>query len=135
MDEINKNNLEQMEVSVADNSGKADADTCVNDTVSTGREHLPEPDNYTEISKLKKSYKDLYASFTKKSQQVKELERIILQMPTRDKIINDYLLEMNSKAKVDILASSSSAFDYAEQKKPTSIKEACKLARDFLANN
>jgi uncharacterized protein YlxW (UPF0749 family) len=91
------------------------------------REYAPKADTYA----LQKSYKELQSAFTKKAQQVKELEQQIKSIPSRENIIREYLLDLNT-AKPQVITSSSSAFDFAKEKKPTTLAQADKLAREYF---
>lgn len=84
-----------------------------------------------DINALQKSYSELQSAFTKKSQALKELEQKVNSMPSREAIIREYLLENNTD-KPAVLTSSSSAFDFAKESKPTTLAQADKLAREFF---
>ena len=84
-----------------------------------------------DIKALQKSYSELQSAFTKKSQAYKELEQKINSMPSREEIIREYLLENNTNQPA-VMTSSSSAFDFAKESKPTTLVEAERLAREYF---
>lgn len=85
-----------------------------------------------DIKALQKSYSELQSAFTKKAQAYKELEQKINSMPSREDIIREYLLENNSVVAPTVLTSSSSAFDFAKEKKPTSLVQADRLVCEYF---
>ena len=85
-----------------------------------------------DINALQKSYSELQSAFTKKAQAYKELEQKIKSMPSREDIIREYLLQNNSVEAPAVLTSSSSAFDFAKVKKPTSLVQADRLASEYF---
>lgn len=85
-----------------------------------------------DIKALQKSYSELQSAFTKKAQAVKELEQKINSMPSREDIIREYLLSQNGGNQPAVITSSSSAFDYAKEVKPTTLAQADRLAREFF---
>lgn len=85
-----------------------------------------------DIKALQKSYSELQSAFTKKSQAYKELEQKINSMPSREDIIREYLLEHNSVEAPAVLTSSSSAFDFAKAKKPTTLVQADRLVCEYF---
>lgn len=85
-----------------------------------------------DINALQKSYSELQSAFTKKAQAYKELEQKINSMPSREEIIREYLLAHNSVEAPAVLTSSSSAFDFAKAKKPTSLAQADRLACEYF---
>jgi chromosome segregation ATPase len=92
-----------------------------------------QPEDLTrDTEALQKSYKELQSSFTKKAQELQELKRKVESTPSREDIIWDYLLSQNKGETPPVIVSSSSAFDFAKEKKPTSLAEAHKLAREFF---
>ncbi len=84
-----------------------------------------------DIKALQKSYSELQSAFTKKSQAYKELEQKINSMPSREEIIREYLLQ-NNTTQPAVMTSSSSAFDFAKENKPTTLVEAERLAREYF---
>ena len=84
-----------------------------------------------DIKALQKSYSELQSAFTKKSQAYKELEQKINSMPSREDIIREYLLH-NNVAAPTVLTSSSSAFDFAQDKKPSTLAQADRLACEYF---
>ena len=85
-----------------------------------------------DINALQKSYSELQSAFTKKAQAYKELEQQIKSMPSREDVIREYLLQHNSVEAPAVLTSSSSAFDFAKEKKPTSLVQADRLACEYF---
>lgn len=85
-----------------------------------------------DINALQKSYSELQSAFTKKAQAYKELEQKINSMPSREDIIREYLLQNNSVPVPTVLTSSSSAFDFAKEKKPTTLVQADRLACEYF---
>ncbi|MCM1404092.1 MAG: hypothetical protein NC133_01090 [Prevotella sp.] len=85
-----------------------------------------------DINALRKSYSELQSAFTKKAQAYKELEQKINSMPSREEIIREYLLTNNSAEAPAVLTSSSSAFDFAKEKHPTSLAQADRLACEYF---
>ena len=85
-----------------------------------------------DIKALQKSYSELQSAFTKKAQAYKELEQKINSMPSREDIIREYLLEHNSVEAPAVLTSSSSAFDFAKAKKPTTLVQADRLVCEYF---
>ena len=85
-----------------------------------------------DINALQKSYSELQSAFTKKAQAYKELEQKINSMPSREDIIREYLLEHNSVEAPAVLTSSSSAFDFAKAKKPTTLVQADRLVCEYF---
>ena len=85
-----------------------------------------------DINALQKSYSELQSAFTKKAQAYKELEQKINSMPSREEIIREYLLTNNNAEAPDVLTSSSSAFDFAKEKKPTNLAQAERLACEYF---
>ena len=85
------------------------------------------------IETLQKSYRELQSAFTKKSQALKELEQKVNSIPSRENIIREYLLGRNAGMTPPVLVSSSSAFDFAKEKKPVTLAQAEKLAREFFS--
>ncbi len=85
-----------------------------------------------DIKALQKSYSELQSAFTKKAQAYKELEQKINSMPSRDEIIREYLWSNNSFEAPTVLTSSSSAFDFAKEKKPTTLAQADRLACEYF---
>ena len=85
-----------------------------------------------DINALQKSYSELQSAFTKKAQAYKELEQKINSMPSREEIIREYLLSNNSVEAPAVLTSSSSAFDFAKETKPTNLAQADRLACEFF---
>lgn len=85
-----------------------------------------------DINALQKSYSELQSAFTKKAQAYKELEQKIKSMPSREEIIREYLLANNSVEAPAVLTSSSSAFDFAKEKKPASLIQADRLACEYF---
>lgn len=98
-------------------------------TVTTLEQAAIQPE--VDIKALQKSYSELQSAFTKKSQAYKELEQRINSMPSREAIIREYLLQNNTNQPA-VMTSSSSAFDFAKDKKPTTLAEAERLAREFF---
>ena len=84
-----------------------------------------------DINALQKSYSELQSAFTKKAQAYKELEQKINSMPSREEIIREYLLQ-NNTTQPAVMTSSSSAFDFAKESKPTTLVEAERLAREYF---
>ena len=84
-----------------------------------------------DIAALQKSYIELQSAFTKKSQALKELERTVNSIPSREDIIREYLLDKHTDIPT-VLTSSSSAYDFAKEKKPTTLNEADRLAREYF---
>jgi hypothetical protein len=78
-------------------------------------------------------YRELQGAFTKKSQALKELEQKVNSIPSREDIIREYLRERSMGSQPAVLTSSSSAFDFASEKKPSSLNEADRLAREFFS--
>jgi len=70
-----------------------------------------------DIEALQKSYVELQSAFTQKSQALKELEKTVNSTPSREDIIREYLLNVTGGAKPMVITSSSSAFDFAKEKK------------------
>ena len=85
-----------------------------------------------DINALQKSYSELQSAFTKKAQAYKELEQKINSMPSREEIIREYLLANNTAEAPTVLTSSSSAFDFAKEKKPTTLAQADRLACEYF---
>ncbi len=85
-----------------------------------------------DINALQKSYSELQSAFTKKAQAYKELEQKINSMPSREDIIREYLLQNNRAEAPAVLTSSSSAFDFAKEKKPTNLAQADRLACEYF---
>ena len=85
-----------------------------------------------DINALQKSYSELQSAFTKKAQAYKELEQKINSMPSREDIIREYLLTNNRAEAPAVMTSSSSAFDFAKVKKPTSLVQADRLACEYF---
>lgn len=85
-----------------------------------------------DINALQKSYSELQSAFTKKAQAYKELEQKIKSMPSREDVIREYLLQNNSVEAPAVLTSSSSAFDFAKVKKPTTLVQADRLASEYF---
>lgn len=85
-----------------------------------------------DINALQKSYSELQSAFTKKAQAYKELEEKVNSMPSREEIIREYLLANNAPGQPAVLTSSSSAFDFAKENKPTTLAQADKLAREYF---
>ena len=85
-----------------------------------------------DIEALQKSYSELQSAFTKKAQAYKELEQKINSMPSREEIIREYLLANNSVEAPAVLTSSSSAFDFAKEKKPSNLAQADRLACEYF---
>lgn len=85
-----------------------------------------------DIKALQKSYSELQSAFTKKAQAYKELEQKINSMPRREDIIREYLLSNNTSEAPTVLTSSSSAFDFAKEKKPTNLAQADRLACEYF---
>ena len=85
-----------------------------------------------DINALQKSYSELQSAFTKKAQAYKELEQKIKSMPSREDVIREYLLENNAVEAPAVLTSSSSAFDFAKEKKPTTLVQADRLACEYF---
>ena len=85
-----------------------------------------------DIKALQKSYSELQSAFTKKAQAYKELEQKINSMPSREDIIREYLLANNTAEVPVVLTSSSSAFDFAKEKKPTNLAQADRLACEYF---
>lgn len=85
-----------------------------------------------DIKALQKSYSELQSAFTKKAQAYKELEQKINSMPSREDIIREYLLKHNSVEVPTVLTSSSSAFDFAKEKKPTTLVQADRLVCEYF---
>ena len=85
-----------------------------------------------DIKALQKSYSELQSAFTKKAQAYKELEQKINSMPSREDIIREYLLANNNAEAPAVLTSSSSAFDFATEKKPTTLAQADRLACEYF---
>ena len=85
-----------------------------------------------DIKALQKSYSELQSAFTKKAQAYKELEQKIKSMPSREDVIREYLLQNNSVEAPVVLTSSSSAFDFAKEKKPTNLVQADRLACEYF---
>lgn len=85
-----------------------------------------------DINALQKSYSELQSAFTKKAQAYKELEQKVNSMPSREDIIREYLLANHATDQPAVLTSSSSAFDFAKENKPTTLAQADKLAREFF---
>ena len=85
-----------------------------------------------DINALQKSYSELQSAFTKKAQAYKELEQKINSMPSREEIIREYLLANNAVEAPTVLTSSSSAFDFAKEKKPTTMAQADRLACEYF---
>ncbi len=98
-----------------------------NEVILEQAEIQPEVD----IKALQKSYSELQSAFTKKSQAYKELEQKINSIPSREDVIREYLLENNTE-RPSVLTSSSSAFDFAKDKKPTSLAQADRVASEFF---
>ncbi|MDR1917542.1 MAG: hypothetical protein LBQ05_00985, partial [Christensenellaceae bacterium] len=88
-----------------------------------------------DIDALQKSYKELQAEFTKKSQVLKELETKLNSVPKREDIIREYLISLKSGEQPEVITSSSSAFDLAKEKKPTDINQADGLARKYFSQH
>lgn len=85
-----------------------------------------------DINALQKSYSELQSAFTKKAQAYKELEQKVNSMPSREDIIREYLLANQSAPTPAVMTSSSSAFDFAKENKPTTMAQADRLAREFF---
>jgi hypothetical protein len=124
MDEnTNKNNGTEK-----DTEKPAAKDAQINGTDLQQAKIQPERD----IDALQKSYRELQAEFTRKSQALAELEIKYNSAPKRDEIIREYLISTVGEQKPAVLTSSGTDFDLAKEKKPTDIYEADKLARKYF---
>ncbi len=85
-----------------------------------------------DINALQKSYSELQSAFTKKAKAYKELEQKLNSMPSREDIIREYLLANNTTEAPVVLTSSSSAFDFAKEPKPSSLVQADRLACEYF---
>jgi hypothetical protein len=132
-DEENKT-LEQTKIAAADKQEIVpDSDIGVSkdeETVKVPSGIKPSQEESVPISQ----YRELQSAFTKKSQLVKEYEIKVNSIPSREDIIREYLLKINSEEKPNVMVSSSSNYDFAKEKKPTTLNEAEKLARRYFAN-
>jgi sugar-specific transcriptional regulator TrmB len=88
-----------------------------------------------DIEALQKSYKELQAEFTRKSQTLKDLEAKLNSAPKREDIIREYLISLKNGEQPEVITSSSSVFDLAKEKKPTDINQADELVRKYFTQN
>jgi hypothetical protein len=97
-----------------------------------GRKQESAADGSRDMEALQKSYRELQAEFTRKSQALKDLETKIDSAPKREDIIREYLISLKTDGQPEVITSSSSAFDLAKEQKPTDINQANELARKYF---